>query len=74
MLAVKALQGTMVPDRWRGTHVVIKDVRDDVHGLGVEGQEVRKAPALVQVVQRGGLGCVYQVWDLLAVPDEEHLH
>lgn len=42
-------------------------------GLGVVGQEVEDAPALLDVGLGVGAQAVHQVHKLDAVPDEEHL-
>ena len=54
----------MVMQAWGDTH--------DVAGLGVVGQEVQHAPALLDVLPRAGLQAVHQVHELDAVADEEH--
>lgn len=44
-----------------------------MHRLGVVGQEVKDAPALLDVGLGVGAQAVHQVHKLDAVPDEEHL-
>lgn len=41
--------------------------------LWVEGEEVQEAPGLLDVVLRVGPQRMHQLWELEAVPDEEHL-
>jgi hypothetical protein len=48
-----------------------REVAHDVAGLGVVGQEVQHAPALLDVLPRAGLQAVHQVHELDAVADEE---
>lgn len=54
----------VVMQGWEAAH--------DVAGLGVVGQEVQHAPALLHVLPWAGLQTVHQVHELDAVADEEH--
>ena len=54
----------VVMQGWDATH--------DVAGLGVVGEKIQHAPALLHMLPRAGLQAVHQVHELDAVADEEH--